>query len=49
MSEQPEQVQDIDEAPVKPDPNDAGEGAENSANPIQDEARPDDHVNTTGF
>lgn len=34
--------------PEKPDPEDAGEGAENSAKPIQDEARPS-NTNTQGF
>lgn len=48
MSEQPEQVQEPDEAPVRPDPTDAGEGEENSRQPVQDESRPDD-TNTSGF
>lgn len=46
MSEQPEQVSD--EAPETPDPADAGEGEENSRQPVQDDERPED-LNTSGF
>jgi hypothetical protein len=42
----PEQVED--EAPKKPEPDEAGEGAENSANPVIDEAHPD-NLNTMGW
>jgi hypothetical protein len=41
-------AQVTNDAPDKPAPDDAGEGAENSANPVQDEARPD-NLNTAGW
>lgn len=34
--------------PKTPDPDDAGEGAKNSANPVQDDATPT-NTNTQGF
>lgn len=37
-----------DVAPDKPEPDEAGEGAENSANPVTDEAHPD-NLNTMGW
>lgn len=49
VNSMPEQVEDKgDDAPETPDPEDAGEGKDNSAAPIQDEARPD-NLNTMGW
>lgn len=48
-SAMPEQVEDdANDAPERPDADEAGEGEQNSARPIQDEARPD-NLNTMGW